>query len=163
TGNKELSFFFGGIADSKFWPEIEPHSFADKRERSRNHSMAGNNSSCGGHNDPNNNKVLGHEIVKRVNTQLPFHFGSYGDTLVVGKQVGALSEIVQQQAGFNIYPGDPDIFFAAMSQVAVKCFRPRCTEKYGAQQPEPSGIKHKKFNSIIRAESFKNGEIIKQM
>ncbi len=59
---------------------------------------------------------------------------------LIMQEPGSLSQVIQDQAGFYIDPGNADIPFTTMSQVGIKCFGSRGAKKNGPQYPKSFGI-----------------------
>ena len=82
---------------------------------------------------------------------------------LIMQQPGTLPEIIQDQAGFYIDPGNTDIAFTTMAQIGIKGFGSRGTKENGPQNPESFGIDGQQFNGINGIQCFKNMQIIQQM
>ena len=73
-GNKKLSFGFRWITDPEFGPEVKPHGFTDQGKSTGDHGLAGNNGRYSGNKHPGDNKPLGHQVIKSINTKGALYF-----------------------------------------------------------------------------------------
>ena len=69
--------------------------------------------------DPRDHEPGGHDIIKRV-----AQIGIENPASVLRHKPGALTQIIEDQTNFYIDPGIADISTAAVTEVAIQCFRP---------------------------------------
>src|SRR6516164_5195995 len=110
--NIKLTFFFCWIADPEFGPQIQSHAFADQCKRSTDQGLAGNDRRSRGNNDSGDNEPGRHNAIKDASFS-----GIEYTSIIICEQPGTLTEIIQDQANLDIYPGYPDIGPSAMAKV----------------------------------------------
>ena len=133
--NIRLPPFFGGIADPQLGPQVQAHALADQRKGAGDQGLAGNDGCTGGNDKTGYHKPTGHHGIEWI-----AEGGIEYPAPVLRQQPGPLTEIVQDQAGLNIDPGDPDISAPAMPQVGIEGLGARLyTEKQPPGARTPSG------------------------
>jgi hypothetical protein len=81
--------------------------------------------------------ITNHCGIRSKSALMPIgpYFFSNGKSGMVVQEVSALSQVVEQQAGFYKDPGHADVGPAAVTKVAVECFGTGGTQKNSTQQP----------------------------